>query len=228
MHNFLSTFYTWEGNFEFVLWSQGISKALFWSQTHKNNNLIHSYILTHHQDIYIKYRKQIDFLFGEYSNNSIHVWYDNISDRIKLYIGLYHQDLRWWLEIIQNIKDNFAIKAPYLLEPDFLKLDCVWVDFSSDMLDIKIYELLKIRWDTIELLGINNSDIKEVGVLKNHTWRKKKFYRFWNLQDISVFQDTFDIDLIDDFQKKIKNFYVFKKQVKYYCTEEGKKEIYFI
>lgn len=228
MWDFLQTFYQQKGNFEFVLSENSISKVLFWSETYQNNHIISKYISSIHKDIFTQHAKSITSLFQMFDTQAIHIWYDHLNKRIKLYIGLYNTNFKSSLQIINKIKKILHIQDKYFLEPNFSKFDCIGIDFSSSWTDLKLYELLEKDVDKKYLNFADNSDIKEIGVLKNHGGRKKLFYRFWNHQDISVFQDDFELSLLDEFQREIKDFYVLKKTVKYYCLEWGKSEIYFI
>lgn len=173
----------------------------------------------------IKLWNEIQKIFSIFWKEIKQIWFDSKTNRCKFYIPLYSKTFKESLKNIKKCKDILWIKKEYFLEKDFLKFDCIWFDISEKWIDLKIYELV-INENNFEFLPefINQKDIKEIWYLKNFDWRKKKFFRFLNLQEIEKFSDDFDISQLNI----LENNYNLQKKVKYFCIEGEKKELYFI
>ena len=222
--DFLGFFYNKEGNFEFVLSNNSkiVSKVLFWSKKN-NNKYVLSYIICKFPSL-DKYKLQ-NIL--KLVNDNLHIWIDSNNSRLKIYIWMYNKNFKLALTQINLIKKILKIDNKYFLEYDFCKFDCIGIDITSGWYDLKVYEIVNTD---LSLLNdnINKNNIKEVWYLKNFFWRKKKFFRFKDRENIGKFKRDFDLSSVDYLNYKIKDFYNLQKIVKYYCVEWNNKEIYFI
>jgi len=229
MKDFIKQFTNKNWYFEFVLQENGfdVNKILFYSKNEKNNIKIKSFMYEN-----IKLKKEnfsnLNMIFSIFSWKILHFWFDKNTNRYKIYIWLYNESFENSLKIISEIKKCLWLNKQYFLEKDFTKFDCLWLDISEDWIELKIYELVNLDIH-LEWLPdfIQKEDVKEIWYLKTFSWRKKKFFRFKNYQEINIFKE-FDLSWLDSFQEKIKDFYILKKKVKYYCIEWDKKELYII
>jgi len=229
MRNFVKNFSRFGWKFEFILNNNTeISKWLFYF--FDNNFLeIYNYIDNNMSNINKRDHHNINKIFILYGDMINHIWYDKSTKRYKIYIWLYNIAFEDSLKIIKKCKDILWIKKKYFLEKDFDKFDCIWFDIQAWKIDMKIYELVRVGVNLGELPSyINKKEIKEIGYLKNFSWRKKKFFRFWLYQDIKLFSDDFDISWIIDFEINTLVKSSLQNKIKYYCTEWDKKELYFI
>ncbi len=214
--------YNW--SFEFILNNKwNLNKTLFYFK-YNNPKVIFDYI----NNIFTL-NNNIKDIFELYWKNINHIWYDQENNRYKFYIWLYNNTFKDSLKIIKNCKDILNIKEKYSLEKDFYKFDSIWFDITEKWVNIKLYELVK-KDQNYNLLvdNIKKEDIKEIWYLKDFYWRRKKFFRFKNYQDIEKFNNYFNIGGINNFEEKVKNYYLLQKKVKYFCVEWDKKEIYFV
>lgn len=135
----------------------------------------------------------------------------------KIYISLYNRTFSQSLKLISLIKKILQIDVSYKLENNFVWFDCIGIDFFEDWTtDLKIYEIIKDKNISLLPSYLDKHNIKEVGYLKSFSGRKKKFFRFLNLEHIHKFYHDFDLSLQPDWW------------VKYLCVEWKKMEIYFI
>lgn len=224
--------YLIKNNVEFIISSDVwlCKKILYRSQG--NKDIFKKYI---YQEIYpfIESNKDVlekfnsIFTLDLLNDIEFHFGIDYSSHRMKLYIPLYNALNDLGFNIINEICKILDLKK-YFTENNCYKLDCIWIDIHSNSLDLKIYELL--HWDDIWFLPdyIPHEEVKEYGVLKSWSWRKKYFCRFKSPVDISLFKEYFDTVDIENLTNDIKDVYRIQKKVKYYCQEKWKQEIYFI
>lgn len=161
-------------------------------------------------------------ILEKFSDKITHIWEDFENNRKKIYISLYEFDFKESLKIISEIKNILWIQEKYFLEKKFFKFDCIGIDiFKNWNMELKIYEIIKN--DNFYNLPdfIIKESIKEIWFLKDFKWRKKKFFRFQNYENIKKFMNIFDISEV------LKNPEI-KWKVKYFCIEWNKKEIYFL
>lgn len=161
-------------------------------------------------------------ILEKFSDKITHIWEDLWNNRKKIYISLYDFDFKQNLQIISEIKNILWIQEKYFLEKNFVKFDCIWIDiFENWNMELKIYEIIKN--DNFDKLPdfIEKQNIKEIWFLKDFQWRKKKFFRFQNDENIEKFTNIFDISEV------VKNPEI-KWKVKYFCIEWEKQEIYFL
>jgi hypothetical protein len=220
-------------DFEFVISNQSplIDKILSYQSDFSQfpQNIRNQNIASYLKKIFPFHNRNIDILFTLFPSLVFHAGIDSSSQRAKLYISLYDIPFPESIKLITCIRKIFSIQQLYKLEKNFVQFDCIGIDFTSSSLDLKIYELIQSQcmYEWIPDF-INFSDIKQVWYLKSTSGRKKKFFRFLNKPSLALFEPIFDINWVDIFQEKIKDFYSLKKLVKYYCIEWDKKEIYFI
>lgn len=161
-------------------------------------------------------------ILEKFSNIITHIWEDLSNNRKKIYISLYEFNFKKSLKIISEIKNILWISEKYFLDKNFVKFDCIWIDvFENWNMELKIYEIIKN--DNFEWLPdfIQKENIKEMWFLKDFQGRKKKFFRFWNYENIEKFMYIFDTSEV------LKNSEI-QWKVKYFCVEWEKKEIYFL
>ncbi len=205
-------------NNEFVLNnnSENIVKVLYWSKTKYNNEFVINKIRPFLNNTnLLLFKKIIKIIWFK----KIHIWFDLSRKVVKFYIWIYDLWIKESFKLINDIRLVLWINEVYEIEKNFLKFDCLWFDVLCNNIELKVYEIVKDKfmYDEIELLNIDEIDIKEIWFLKSFSWRKKIFFRFNKLIDISIFNNIFSISE-DNINKK----------VKYYCVENNKKEIYFI
>ncbi len=149
--------------------------------------------------------------------------------KYKFYIGLYNSTFKEWLHIISICRKVLWIKNQYILEKDFYKFDCIWFDIVEEWVEMKIYEIV-MKKHNLEWLPkyIDSKNVQEVWYLKSLGWRKKKFFRFKNSENIQLFKKEFDFSKLDSILKWMSDSIKIKRKVKYYCIEWNRKEIYFI
>lgn len=171
---------------------------------------------------FLSWNNYYDIILKSFSENITHIWVDNNDWRKKIYISLYNTDFKNSLKIINNLRKILKIEEKYFLEKNFLKFDCIWIDFLKNWkVNLKIYEIIKN--DNFSWLPdfCDKYNIKEIWYLKDFYWRKKKFFRFKNYLEVSIFWKIFDLSEVF----KNKNI---QQKVKYFCVEWTKNEIYFL
>lgn len=171
---------------------------------------------------FLSWNNYYNLILNNFSKIITHIWVDNNDWRKKIYISLYNTDFKYSLKIINNLKKILKMEERYFLEKNFLKFDCIWIDFLKNWkVNLKIYEIVKKE----DFSGLpefcDKNNIKEIWFLKDFYGRKKKFFRFENYLKIKDFWEIFDLSEI----LKNKNI---KWKVKYFCIEWIKKEIYFL
>lgn len=171
---------------------------------------------------FLSWNKYYDLILHNFSEVITHIWLDNNDWRKKIYISLYDLDFKNSLKIINSLKKILKIEEKYFLEKNFLKFDCIWIDFFKNWkINLKIYEILK-KDDFFWLPDFcDKCNVKEIWFLKDFSWRKKKFFRFEDYLEIKDFWEIFDLSEVLE-NKNI------KWKVKYFCIEWTKKEIYFL
>jgi hypothetical protein len=202
--------------------SQNISKILFYSYSQSPD--LHSFVSDYIWGS-ISYHKILDRFFGLFGKLPIHIGIDIDTQRLKLYIWLYNYEIRTSMVIVKAIQQLlWENPSWYLYEKNLVNIDCVSIDISLKWISSKVYEITP---SGPHISRLNNSLIKEMGVMKNMSGRRKYFYRFIRPIEFDGFEEfQSNYFLLDD--PDIAKYYRFKRKIKYYCIEEDKKEIYFI
>lgn len=151
------------------------------------------------------------------------------TNRYKLYILIHEISFPETLRMIHEIKDILWINGKYLFEKDFKKISIVAIDISNEWYDLKIYEEIDLEnnlWDLPDF--IDPSAVRRLGYMKTFSGRKKKWFQFSRYPDIADFSHEFDLSAFNKFQSRMSGLYNIKGDVKHYCIEWSRKELYFI
>lgn len=226
--------FLWIDNVEFVIsnttWN--ITKVLY--RSYGDNRVFRKKVLDffiHNKILLPQEEKKIIQIFQHelLKHLDIHFAIDTSNSRYKFYISLYQSSFKKWLQILSEIKKILQIQQPYFLEKNFFMFDCLGFDVRHNGIEMKVYELL-VR-DSINPCHIPSyidmENIKEHGVLKGITGRRKEFFRLWHTMDIHDFWDRFSFSFLWALQKQLWSHYSLQNRVKYYCREGEKQEIYF-
>ena len=153
-------------------------KFYFGLQNCDNNTFIINYI-SDNISITENVSNKLKLIFKYLEWNNIHLWYDLVNNKFKIYLWLYNHDFKNCLKEISSIKGILEFDSKYFLEKDFLKFDCIWIDISEGNINIKLYELINKRFNyDLYPSFLDEESIKEVWYLKDFFSRKKMFFRF--------------------------------------------------
>lgn len=229
--------FIWDDNLEFVLSNTDtiLSKILyrsFWNISVFKKNILdfitNNGLLDSSSQIILKNI----FTHPSLQDIAFHFWVDTHTSRYKFYIPLYHLDIKSALKILSDIKKILGVSEKYYLESDFMKFDCLGFDIQNKNISLKVYELLDLEKNKQKIIehmpqNIDYREVKEYGVLKDLSGRKKYFFRLHGNYDISILEKKIPTGLFQDFQSILTDYTIGGK-LKYYCKEAEREEIYFV
>lgn len=204
---------------------------ILWFNKNKRFEILH-YILS----IFSLNLEKIKILYAVYSvfayrENLFHLWIDESTKRVKLYISLYNNTVEEAEILIHQLKIIFNKENNQIFEntSQVSKYDCIWIDITDSSIELKIYELINLNEKKDDFIYQKDIIIKEQGYMRSLSWRKKLFFRFLNQVDIKFFKNEFDIyQALDQIKIDLAGKHLLQWKVKYYCSEWEKQEIYFI
>ena len=186
--------------------------------------------IIHLDSIHLKVQEKILKIFHIFQDTSLpfHLWFDEKTQRVKFYVSLYWVPFQMALSKIEQVEKIIYWKNIYKMSPEFSKFDCIWIDITPSTLELKIYEIINTKDFQGLPIFIKKEDVREAWYLVSISGRKKFFFRFLNPQPLELFRQDFQVSAFQSLQELLKTQYTLKFQVKYYCIEGSKKEIYCI
>lgn len=204
---------------------------ILWFNQDKRFEILHYLLSTFNLNLAkIKILYEVYSLFS-HKENLFHLWVDESTKRVKLYISLYENTWEEAEILIHQLKIIFNTENNKIFEntSQVIGYDCIWIDITNSSIELKIYELIDSNQKKDDFIYQKDIRIKEKGYMKSLSWRRKLFFRFLNQVDIEFFKNEFDFhQILDQIKRDLAGRHELQWKVKYYCSEWENQEIYFI
>ena len=228
IRSFISFFQHYNGYFEFsqIIQDQYI-KVLFYAKENCNHAIIEYCRSMLWETPTFRNIEKLIMKFSHIQN--FHIWIAPWKQwtRLKIYFPTYSFPLHAGLSILSSIQHIYGDTSTYFFSPSCSKIDTIWIDIYESLIDIKVYELLDHDDILISSLlpnWLTIRHIREYGCVHGLMSERKKL--FFRLDESIPMHSVYP-------QNNILNWmtnnlaYMSSGNIRYYCRENGKEEIYF-
>lgn len=227
LHSFLSSFP--DSKFEFVISNQEkwLLKVLSFEGnfSYEEKLLRKQRISAFVQTFFPQYSPFIESLFSSFPHSDYQIWIDLHQERLKIYIGVWGRSLEDIQMITLWLSSLLWRQISYTPRENRVSFDCIGIDLSWEKSDVKFYEVCQDDLFSQLPSYISHKEVKYSGYLTSLSGREKKYFRFDEpFPLLERFSQDFDMSSISSF------FHagIITWNVKYFCVEWDKKELYFI